>query len=88
MGDKVRVANDCYDDSEPRRPLASGSEGRIETIDSEGDFEIEFNGAQPFWIFRQRSSMLLRHTCMESILMQFRRIRDDFVSWKRQAVTQ
>ena len=87
IGDRIRVASDCYDDSDPRRPLKCGTCGTIKSIDADGDFEITFDGVKSFWIFRDRCSVLLRHTSMENLFLEFSRLHADYVKWKVQATT-
>ena len=68
VGDAVRVASSCLDDSQPRRSLSLGLRGIIKNIDADGDFELLFDDVESNWIFRKRSSLLLRRTCMATIL--------------------
>ena len=87
VGDRVRVTSDCYDDSEPRRPIAAGSCGDVKCIDTDSDFQITLDDINFFWIFHKRSSVLRRHTCMETMFHKFCQILDDYVKWKLQAMT-
>ena len=58
IGDRIRVASDCQDDSDPRRPLKYGTCGTIKSIDCDGDFEITFDGFKSFWHRREMALVI------------------------------
>ena len=88
VGDRIRLAASFHDDTEPRRLLSCGSYGNVKHIDEDGDFNIELDDKTTCWVFRNRCSVLVRQTCRETVLHEFRRIRDDYVKWKSRVMDQ
>ena len=88
VGDEICVASDSVDDLNPRRPLPYGSRGFVKNIDADGDFELQLDDAKPYWIFRERLSVLRRRTCIDTILHEFNELKHDYVKWKLQAIAE
>ena len=84
VGDTIRVAIDCYDDTEPRCFLSEGFQGYIQSIDADGDFELSIDG-RLYWMFRDRLNLISRRTSMANILHEFQQLSDEVGRWKLQA---
>ena len=72
--------------SEPRRLLSSGVRGNIQAIDADGDFHLKCESGESAWIFRARSTLLLKLVGMSTIAHEFERIQADVHEWEIQAM--